>query len=110
VPSITHSSVADLDTPTPESIAEQERATVEAAIRSQIGRLGALSSWAKTENRSARTAPARRKMLERFEREVDPGNQLTPAERAKRAEFAREAHFTRLAMKSAQARRRRAGV
>jgi hypothetical protein len=49
-------------------------------------------------------------MLERFEREVDPDGTLPPAERAKRAEYARKAYFQRLALKSAQVRRRRAGV
>ena len=72
------------------------------------GRAAAYKSWAHTPDRSARTAPARRAMLEKFEREVDPNNELTPAERAKRAEYARKAHFTELALRSAQARRRRA--
>jgi hypothetical protein len=50
-------------------------------------------------------------MLDRFEREVDPNGELTPQERAKRAEHAehaRKAYFTRLSLKSAQARRRAA--
>jgi len=54
------------------------------------------------------TAPARRAFHERFERQVDPDGTLPPAERARRAEAARKAYFTRLALKSAQARRRRA--
>ncbi len=45
-------------------------------------------------------------MLDRFEREVDPDGELTPAERTTRAEHARKAYFTRLSLKSAQARRR----
>ena len=45
-------------------------------------------------------------MLDRFEREVDPNGELTPAERARRAGHARKAYFTRLSLKSAQARRR----
>jgi hypothetical protein len=48
-------------------------------------------------------------MLDKFERQVDPSGTLTPAERAKRAAHARKAHFKRLALKSAQARRRRTG-
>ena len=48
-------------------------------------------------------------MLDKFEQQVDPDGKLSPAERAKRAEFARKAHFKRLALKSAQARRRRGG-
>ncbi|VEG42719.1 Uncharacterised protein [Mycolicibacterium flavescens] len=49
-------------------------------------------------------------MLDQFEREVDPEGVLTPTERAQRAEHARKAHFKRLALKSAQARRRKAVV
>ncbi len=74
--------------------------------RSLIGRIGAHASWAATEDRSARTAPARQAMLDRFEREVDPNGELTPKERARRAESARKAYFSRLALKSVQSRRR----
>jgi hypothetical protein len=79
------------------------------SIQAQLGRIGAYTSWANTVDRSARTEPGRRAMLERFERDVDPDGTLLPAERAKRAEYARKAYFQRLALKSAQARRRRSG-
>lgn len=49
-------------------------------------------SWAKTENAAARTAPARKALLDRFERQVDPEGTLDPAERARRANHARRAH------------------
>jgi hypothetical protein len=50
-------------------------------------------------------------MLDKFEEQVDPDGTLPPAERAKRAEHARKAHFKRLALKSARARSsRRAAV
>ena len=39
-----------------------------------------------------------------FLRQVDPDGVLDPAERQRRAEYAKKAHFTRLAMKSAAAR------
>jgi hypothetical protein len=52
------------------------------------------------------TGPARAAFASRFEREVDPDGILIPAERARRAEHARKAYFTRLALKSAQARRK----
>jgi hypothetical protein len=78
----------------------------ERVLRSQIA---AHESWARTEDRTARTANARKAMLDKFEEQVDPDGELTPAERAKRAENARKAHFKRLALKSAQARRRRGG-
>lgn len=74
--------------------------------RSLIARVAAHVSWAQTKDRSARTAPARKAMLDRFERQVDPTGELTPAERGIRAEHARQAYFSRLALKSAQARRR----
>jgi len=69
-------------------------------------RVAAHESWAKTPDRAARTAPARKALLDRFEREVDPKGELTPAERAVRAEHARKAYFARLAFKSAQSRRK----
>lgn len=69
-------------------------------------RIGAYKSWATTEDRPARTAPARRASLERFEREVDPDGILTPQERAIRAEYARKAYMLTLALKSAVSRRR----
>lgn len=51
------------------------------------------------------TAPARKAFLDRFEAEVDPEGVLSPEERARRASHARKAYFTKLALKSAQARR-----
>ena len=45
--------------------------------------------------------------LDSFEKQVDPDGTLEPAERARRAESARKAHFARLALKSAQARRKK---
>lgn len=73
-------------------------------------RLAAHASWAATANRAERTAPARRAFADRWEREVDPEGVMEPAERAKAAESARKAHFTRLAYRSAQARRARAAT
>lgn len=43
--------------------------------------------------------------MSKFEREVDPTGVLSPQERAKRAECAKRAHYQRMALKSAQARR-----
>ncbi len=77
------------------------------ADRSLIARLAAHESWARTTDPGARTEPARRALLDRFEREVDPEGTLPPEERARRAAHARKAYFTRLALRSAQARRRR---
>ena len=63
------------------------------------------TSWAFTEDRSARTSRAREAAWARFEREVDPEGKLAPEERARRAESLRKAYFAQLALKSAQARR-----
>jgi hypothetical protein len=75
------------------------------ADRSSIARLAAHSRWAKEEDRSAATQAARDGLQRRFEDQVDPDRTLPADERAKRADSARRAHFQRLALKSAQARR-----
>lgn len=77
------------------------------ADRTLKARAAAHTSWANTENRTARTAPARRAFLDRFERQVDPDGLLGAAERAARAEHARKAYFAALAAKSAQKRRQK---
>ncbi|WP_380166618.1 hypothetical protein [Jannaschia sp. R86511] len=74
-------------------------------LRAQIA---AHTSWARTPDRTARTAAARAALLAKFESEVDPDGTLPPAERAKRAENARRAYYLRLAAKSASSRRQRA--
>ena len=76
------------------------------ADRSLIARFAGQESWANTANPSARTAPARHALLNRFERQVDPDGVLSPAERARRAGQARMAYFARLALRSAQTRRK----
>lgn len=78
--------------------------------RSLVASIAVHESWAQTEDRTARTAPARKAFLDRFEHLVDPDGTLSPDERAKRAENAKKAHFQRLALKSAQARRRPKGA
>ena len=70
--------------------------------------IAAHESWAKTDDRPARTAAARAGLAAKFEHQVDPEHKLEPAERARRAESARKAHFARLALASAKARRERA--
>lgn len=63
-----------------------------------LARIGAHTSWANTSDRAARTAPARAALDQKFldEAEGDPV----------RAEHLRKAHFQRLALLSARARRR----
>ncbi len=79
------------------------RSTGPSALRA---RLGALTQHARYDSRETTTA-ARASFLSRFEQEVDPDGVLDPLERAKRAEYARRAYFTRLALLSVQARSRR---
>lgn len=75
----------------------------EAALR---GRIGGLATAATHDTREI-TAAARTAFLAKFEHEVDPDGQLSTHERKRRAEAARKTHFARLALKSAQARRRK---
>ena len=74
--------------------------------RTLTAQIAAHVRWAHTPDRTAATAPARAAFDARFEREVDPERVLPSAERARRAAHARKAYFTRLALRSAQRRRR----
>lgn len=76
--------------------------------RALLARLAAHSKWAGVDDRSAHTAPARAAADTRFEREVDPDCVLDPRERAIRAAHARKAFYTRLALASVAARRKKA--
>lgn len=66
--------------------------------RSLIASIAAHESWANTTDRTARTAPARAALDQRFLDQAggDPA----------RAEHLRKAYFKRLALKSAQSRRK----
>ncbi len=55
------------------------------------------------------TVPARAAFFQRFVDEVDPDRVLPEAERQRRAEAARRAHFQRLALRSSRIRRQRRG-
>jgi hypothetical protein len=77
----------------------------DASLRSRIA---ANERWAHTDDRAAATAPARAGLDARFVAEVDPDGMLDPAERARRVASKRRAYFARLALLSAQSRRRAA--
>ena len=62
-------------------------------------------SWSRTDDRSARTWPARHAFLKRFEKEVDPDGKLPADERHRRAEHAKRAYMLQLAKRSAAVRR-----
>jgi hypothetical protein len=64
-------------------------------------------SWSRTWDRSERTRPAREAFLKRFEREVDPNEELSPDERRRRAEHAKRAYMLRLAKRAVAARKTR---
>ena len=68
------------------------------AERRLLASIAAHESWAATEDRAARTAPARRALDAKFLEQAGGDPQ--------RAEHLRRAHFKRLALKSAQSRRR----
>jgi hypothetical protein len=77
------------------------------AQRTLIAKAAADASWANTSDRAARTEPARRAALARFERQVDPNGELPEEERQRRAASARRAYFRFLALRSARVRGRR---
>ncbi len=66
--------------------------------RQLVARIAAHESWAQTPNRSARTAPARAALDAKFLEQAN-GDQV-------RAAHLRKAYFARLALKSAQSRRK----
>jgi hypothetical protein len=72
-------------------------------------RIAAAERWAREADRVAATAPARRGLRAKFEREADPEGTLSSAERARRADGLMRAHMLRMALRSAESRRRRAG-
>ena len=73
--------------------------------RTRRARIAAHASWAKTEDRTARTSPATSAFLERFERQVDPLGALPEEVRQTMAAHARKAYMLQLAERSARARR-----
>ena len=79
--------------------------------RQQTGRLGGLTSWANTVDRPARTAPARSAGpgdVNYWVTRLDPARfaNATQQQRLDAADAMRRAHFARLAMKSAAARKK----
>jgi hypothetical protein len=82
---------------------------LQAGLRSQIGRLGAHTLHALYDSRELTRngrAAAATALEQRLLSEVDPDNKLSLAERERRLGHARKAHFQRLALRSAQARRK----
>jgi len=80
------------------------RRALSPAERTLRARLAAHTMHARNDP-EAITANARAAFLAKFEREADPECVLPPEERRRRAEHLRSAHFARLALASAKARR-----
>jgi hypothetical protein len=78
-----------------------------AGERTHAARMAAYARWAKEPDRTAATAAARAAQQRKREDAVDPDHLLSPHERAKRAENLRRAELSRMALRSAQARRKR---
>jgi hypothetical protein len=77
--------------------------------RTLRARLAAHARWSR-EDPTTNALRGQRGLIARFEREVDPDGTLLPVERARRAESARKAHFTRLQLASSRARSRKVGA
>jgi hypothetical protein len=75
--------------------------------RSAIAKIAALTRHAHTDGREATAAARHASHVTRFEDQVDPDRVLAPAERQRRVQRARRAHFNELARRSANARRAR---
>lgn len=76
------------------------------AIRSLAATIGAHTLHATHDPREI-TSAARAAFLDRFDRQADPDGLLSAQERHRRAHHLRKAYFARLALRSAQSRRRR---
>lgn len=75
--------------------------------RSRRAKIAANSRWAKTPDRLGAMAPARRGLVEKFEREVDPDGTLDPKVRAKLVQSALKAHYLRMAANSVKSRKKK---
>lgn len=75
----------------------------DSAEMARRGRIGGLQALASHDAREF-TQAARSAFLRRFEAQVDPDGVLDLAERQRRAEYAKRAHFARLALASSRKR------
>lgn len=80
-------------------------AAADPEVRRQVARIGGLELHAQHDSREL-TAPARAAFDQRFYEGIP--EDLPQAERDRRAGLKRRAHFARLALRSAKARRRKA--
>lgn len=73
--------------------------------RALIARIAAAERWGRTVDRQAATAPARRGLRARFEREADPDGVLSDDERTRRGDDLMRAHMLRMSLAAKKARR-----
>jgi hypothetical protein len=85
---------------------KRKREPMSPAERSLRARIAAHAMHAQNDPAEI-TAKARAAFLAKFEQQADPDGVLSPEERERRAEHLRSAHFARLALASAKARRTR---
>lgn len=78
------------------------------STKALAGRIGAYATHSRHDPRET-TKAARAAFARRFLDQVDPQRKLPETERNRRAEAARKAHFARLALRSAVARRKASG-
>ena len=74
--------------------------------RSLAARVAAAERWGRVIDRTAATAPARRGLRAKFEREADPDGFLNADERARRADSLMRAHMLRMTIAAKKARSR----
>ena len=99
-----HSSTLDTGRPLVGDRCDERQRTA----RVLSARIAAAERWGHTTDRSAATAPARRGLRAKFEREADPDGALSAQERTRRADQLMHAHMLRMSRAAAQARRRAA--
>ncbi len=78
------------------------------SLKTLRGRAGAHAMHSRNDSKVV-SQPARDAFLRTFEDQVDPDRVLPDAERARRAHHALQSYMAGLALKSAKARRKRAG-
>ena len=80
------------------------------ANRRLAAQVAAHTRWSRTPDRAGALAAARRGLLDKFLKEVDPDGVLPEGERQRLAESARKAFYASMALKSAKVRRAKKGA
>ena len=86
-------------------------AALPASQRALAASIGSLTRWSRVQSREARAealAPARAARRRQWEQQADPDGVLSPDELAAAVDRLRRAHYRRMALASAQRRRKSA--